>query len=89
MYNKTFILIAILGETEIVFIGLTKGFKKKSRTWDIVPTEGEVIRNLELIVPTSLSVPTPKLSKLTSQLNSPKQSTNLHLRMSQVQRGEG
>ena len=42
-------------------VGLGKASKKKSQTWDIVPTGGEGVRHLELSVPTSLSILKPKI----------------------------
>ena len=44
------------------FIYLREGFKKKkSQTWDIVPTGGEGVRHPELSVPTSLCDLIPKI----------------------------
>ena len=59
---------------------IREGFKKKkSKTWDIVPTGGEGVRHLELSVPTSLSdliqkidlncLVSPRLKKIFSTRN--------------------
>ena len=42
-----------------------EGFKKKSQTWDIVPTGGEGVRLLEFSAPTSLSVLLSSISNFT------------------------